>query len=83
MSQSDVLRIKLRNWVLDKNPNCDATAFTDDTNIIESRLVNSLQIMDMLLFIEHVTGNPIDVTRIQPGTFKSISTIVNSFFNGA
>ena len=73
-------RAQLHEWVLAKNGRMAAAELTDDTLILARRVVNSLQVMDLILFIERLRGVPVDVRQIKPGCFRSIGAIVESFF---
>jgi hypothetical protein len=75
-------RAQLHEWVVAKNGRIAPAELTDDTPILATRMVTSLQIMDLILFIERLSGLPIDVRRIKPGSFRSINAIIASFFGG-
>jgi acyl carrier protein len=71
---------KLREWVCQKNGKVTMEQVQTDTPILELRLINSLQIMDLILYIEHLTGEPIRVENIKSGAFSSIAAIWDNFF---
>ena len=50
------------------------------TPLLETRLLTSLQRPELLLFIEHLSGRPLDVARIRPGAFVSVAAIERHFF---
>ena len=70
----------LRQWVIRVNGKVPPEALDDETPIIEQRIITSLQIMDLILFIEKESGRPIDVTQLKPGVFRSIDVIYRNFF---
>jgi acyl carrier protein len=70
----------LKEWVAKSNKKIKAEDLGDDTPIIEQRYITSLQVMDLILQIEKMTGKPVDVEQLKPGTFKSINTIYENFF---
>lgn len=76
------IRQALRDWVLKTSGKIKPDELTDETPIIEQRIISSLQIMDLILFLEQQTGQPIDVTQLKPGVFRSISVIYRNFFQG-
>jgi hypothetical protein len=43
---------------------------------LEEGLVTSLQVLDLLLLVEELTGTPVDVARLRPGAFASVRAIV-------
>ena len=73
-------RSALRRWVAEQNPDVMSEDFADDTRLIEQRYLTSLQIADLLVFIEELRQAPVDPTVIRPGVFKSIDTIYGAFF---
>jgi hypothetical protein len=77
------VRDALRRWVLERNPCLDPAELRDDTPLLESRLVTSLQVTDLLLLIESLRQAPIDVERLRPGAFRDLATIRETFFDDA
>lgn len=74
------VRNALRQWVLDRNPCVDSASLDDDTPLVSSRLVTSLQVTDLLLFIESLRQEAIDVECLTPGAFRNLDTIATTFF---
>jgi acyl carrier protein len=70
----------LKQWVAKMSGKISADELDDDTPIIEQRYITSLQVMDLILQIEKMTGRPVDVEQLKPGTFKNIGTIYANFF---
>lgn len=70
----------LRAWIVKANGGkIKPEELKDDTPIIEERIITSLQIMDLILQLEKITGQPLDVEQLKPGVFKNIDTIYNNF----
>ena len=70
----------LREWIVKASGGKIAPeALCDDTPIIEERIITSLQIMDLILQLEKITGEPLDVEQLKPGVFKNINTIYQNF----
>jgi acyl carrier protein len=80
MSAAD--RDAVRAWILQKVPKLDPALLTDDTQILKERLITSLQIMDLILFIESRRKGSIDRTRMKPENFQTIRGICDAFFGG-
>ncbi|HVE99465.1 MAG TPA: hypothetical protein VNA12_09830 [Mycobacteriales bacterium] len=80
MTESEV-RAALRGWVRDRSPDA-VTEVTDDTPLISSRIITSLQVTDLLLLIEELRNAPIDPAALRPGVFRDIDTIYATFFAG-
>ena len=77
---SDV-REQLRRWMTEhsRTPLEDRT-LTDATPLIEEGILSSVQVPDLLLFIEELRGRPVDVGELKPGSFRNVDAIVNRFF---
>ncbi|MFN2502843.1 MAG: hypothetical protein ABR540_01170, partial [Acidimicrobiales bacterium] len=73
-------RAALRNWVAARNPDVDPAELTDDTPLIERRYLTSLQVADLMVFIESLRQAPLDPTALRPGVFRSIDAIHGAFF---
>ncbi|MCZ6813946.1 MAG: hypothetical protein O7F14_07815 [Alphaproteobacteria bacterium] len=77
MSEEEIKQ-QLRDWVVGKSKTAESVA--DDTPIIEQRVITSMQVMDLILFIEKLRGRPIDAAKLQKGVFRDINTIYGNFF---
>ncbi|UCC14842.1 MAG: hypothetical protein JSW21_02465 [Gammaproteobacteria bacterium] len=69
--------MKLRDWVREQ-----AGPVDDDSPLLESRLINSLQLVELVLLIEELTGRPIRPDQLLPASFRSIRTIYENFLGG-
>jgi hypothetical protein len=79
MSPDDA-RDVLRAWIRERNPDVPPGEPADGTRIIERRYLTSLQVADLLLYIEELRQAPVDPTRLKPGVFASIDAIAAAFF---
>ena len=73
-------REALRAWIREHNPDVPAGEPADGTRLIERRYLTSLQVADLLLYIEELRQAPVDPTRLKPGVFASIDDIYGAFF---
>ena len=75
---SNIIRKKLHVFILE---NCESeiSSISDNTPIFESGLLKSIQIMDLILFVEEISGKEVDVEGLKPGSFKDIDTIIKNF----
>lgn len=76
-----LLREALRDWVVAVGKRICREELRDDTPLLEKRIITSLQVMDLILFIEALTGKAVDVERLKPGLFKDIDTISRNFLD--
>jgi hypothetical protein len=72
------VRRALRRWVESKA--AGSVVLDDQTPLIASRLITSLQITDLLLLIEELREESIDPASLRPGVFRDIDTIYATFF---
>ena len=77
------VRAAIRDWVVRTSGKVRPEDVADDTPILERRIVKSLDIMDLILFLEELSGRPIDVEKLRPGVFKDIDAIYATFFAAA
>jgi hypothetical protein len=81
MKSEGEVRETLRGWVCRTGGRIQPDQMRDDTPILEHRLITSLQVMDLILFLEQLRGAPLDVEAIRPGAFRDINAIYDSFFS--
>jgi acyl carrier protein len=79
MTRTEIID-RLRAWIADKDGRICATDITDETPIVEQRILSSLQVVNLLLYIEQMRGAPIDIESLQPRSFRSLATIYLQFF---
>lgn len=80
---SDV-RAEVRGWMVKHSrKGVDASAMTDATLLIEEGILSSVQVPDLLLFIEDLRGRPVEISELKPGAFRSIEAIMAAFFSEA
>jgi acyl carrier protein len=78
-TETDVKNL-LREWIAGASKKAERKPIGDDTPIIEQRIITSLQVMDLLLYIEQLTNEPLDAADLKPGSLKDINTIYKNFF---
>ena len=83
MQPSEKIRGAIREWVVKTNGKVRPEEIDDETPIIERRIISSLQIMDLILFLERLSERPIDVDQLKVGVFRNVNAIYRSFFQGA
>lgn len=79
MSQAADVELKLMEWIREHHDG-DAVELTPQTQVIKQRVLTSLQIADLLLYIEELRGTPVDPTMLKPGVFSDVETIRATFF---
>ena len=80
------IRASLREWLLNaanhgkKKPKIDPNDLTDQTLILEARVISSLRLMELMQFIEELRGSAVDPASVGFGAFASIDAIYQAFF---
>lgn len=74
------IRDALRAWVAERNPGIDPARIGDDTPLIEARYLTSLQVGELLVFIEELRRAPVDPASLRPGVFRNLDAICTTFF---
>ncbi|OLM33003.1 hypothetical protein Ae717Ps2_3899 [Pseudonocardia sp. Ae717_Ps2] len=64
--------------ILDNNP--ELTTVDPGEDLIESRLIDSLQFVEVLAIIEDAIGHEVDVSRLTVNDFRSLDAIARTFF---
>lgn len=52
----------------------------DDTPILELRIIDSLKVLELVLLVEELTGRPVAVEQLVPGSFRDVDSICATFF---
>lgn len=81
MADAEVMRQSLTEWIVQHNENVDVQLDSQTSNtLIQQRLLTSLQIAELLLYIESLRGTPVDPQSLRAGAFQNIDSIVATFF---
>jgi len=77
------VKAKLRNWIVKRAKTSPGPDFSDQTLILEERILSSLDVAEFVLYIESLLGEEVDVESLQPEVFASVNTIHEAFFGKA
>ena len=81
MNEAEI-KSKLRDWIIRRSKQrVRLEDLTDDTPVIESGLLSSLDIVEFVLYIESLIGDEIDLEDLEPEVFTSINTMHQAFFS--
>jgi len=78
MSEQDKKK-QLKEWIIKKNGKISSQDLNEETGILEKKIISSLQVMDLILYLEKINGSPVDLENIKPGAFSTINSIYNTF----
>jgi acyl carrier protein len=74
------IRARLRGWIV-AHAKVDAPGeLGDQTPLLETGLLSSLDIVELVLFLEELRGAEIDTDAIEPDAFVSVDAIWEGFF---
>ncbi|MFF8032096.1 acyl carrier protein [Streptomyces sp. NPDC016626] len=68
----------IRDWILERNP--DLTELEPETDIIDSRIVDSLQFVELVLHIEDLRGTALESNDVSLDSFRTLKGIEQNFF---
>jgi acyl carrier protein len=74
------IKIALRDWIVKANGKIELKQLSNETPIIEQRIITSLQVMDLIFFIEKLSNGSIEVESLKVGVFRNINSIYDNFF---
>jgi len=67
----------LCDWIRAKRSN--AAAIDLDTDLIENRLIDSMEFAEFLFTLEEVSGNVIDLADVELDSFRTLRSIHSKF----
>jgi acyl carrier protein len=70
----------LREWMHMTNPAAGALCVDPDTDLITSHVLESLQVVELILFLERRTGRDILAEHLDPLIFRTMNSIFLNFF---
>jgi acyl carrier protein len=68
---------EVRSWILERNP--DLTDLDPDTDIIETRIINSLQFVELILYVEELRGVMLQSDEVDFDAFRTLKSIEKNF----
>lgn len=74
------VRAELRGWILDRANAHDRKDFNDQSDVLEEGLLSSLDVVELILFIESLRGDEVDIDLLEPEAFTCVDSIFLSFF---
>ncbi|MEV0966275.1 acyl carrier protein [Streptomyces sp. NPDC049910] len=71
----------VRDWILSRNP--DVTELDAETDIIDTRIISSLQFVELVLHVEEVRGAMLESAEIDLDAFRTLKSIEENFLRPA
>ncbi|WP_438290439.1 hypothetical protein [Streptomyces sp. HUAS TT7] len=69
----------VRSWILERNP--DLTDLDPDTDIIETRVISSLQFVELVLHVEQLRGTMLRSEEVTLDAFRTLKEIERKFLS--
>jgi hypothetical protein len=79
VSTTPTRKDRLRAWILEHGKRIDAAELRDDTPLLERRILTSLQLADLLLFLEELRGAPVELEGLTGAAFRDLASLVTTF----
>lgn len=73
------MRADLRRWILKRAQGKPVGDFSDQTALLETGVLSSLDVVELVLFLENLRGSEVDVDRIEPESLRSIDALYENF----
>ena len=75
MSRKD----RLRAWIVEHGQRVDDATLRDDTPLLEQRILTSLQLAELLLFLEELRARPVDLEGLTGASFRDLGSMMTAF----
>lgn len=75
------VRARLRSWILERSARAAAVGLTDQTPILDAGLISSLDVVELVLFVEELRGEELATEEIEPEVFSSVDSLWRGFFS--
>jgi acyl carrier protein len=70
----------MRQWILDHSKSAARYPLNDQTQILEQGFLTSLDVVELVLFLEELRGAEIEADDIDPEVFACVDSLWNAFF---
>jgi acyl carrier protein len=74
------VRTNLRTWIRNRAKLAATRELNDDTPILDQGILSSLDVAELILYIESLKGEEVDIASIEPKVLKNIDTLYIAFF---
>lgn len=79
MDHGEVRRL-LRAWILTHSKSAaPPSEFTDETPILETGLLSSLDVVELILYVESLTGVEVDIESLEPQALENMNSLFAYF----
>lgn len=80
MEREQSIKQQLRLWISQCQSEIKAEDILDTTPLIADKLISSVQVLDLILYLEHLGAEELNPEKLNPKSFQSIQSIYENFF---
>ena len=73
---------QLERWLLALERNASAGRIDPDADLIDGGIIDSLEFVNLLLFVEELRGRPIGSSEIRLESFRTLRRIAEAYLDG-
>ena len=81
MTEAEI-KTQLREWILEHAKDQPAELL-DDTPILEHGILSSLEVVELILFVEHLLGDEVETDDLDADSIRDVNAIYQTFFTVA
>jgi len=81
MTEIEIKR-ELRTWIVDRAKDTPEK-MEDDTPILETGILSSLDVVELILFVEHLLNEEVDIDDLDATAIRDVNAIFAAFFKSA
>lgn len=78
MTEAEI-RHQLRNWIIGRAKEKPAE-LTDETPVLASGILSSLDVVELILFVEQLRGDEVSLETLEPESIRNVNAIYQTFF---
>ena len=71
----------VRQCLRSVKPEIDFSCLANDAALLETRIITSLDVLDLIVHLEQASGQPITRTQLVAGSFRDVNTIAKVFLS--
>ena len=71
----------VRQCLRSVKPGIDLHCVSNNTPLLETRIITSLDVLDLIVHLEQASGQPITRTQLVAGSFRDVNTIAKVFLS--
>lgn len=72
-------RAELRAWIVATSGKIRPEELGDDTPLLEQRIISSLHVAELILFVESLRGGPVNLSRLNGKSLRDIDSVCAAF----